>query len=99
MRQPKPFKIPTDAEIEIAYNAMLPEMDGGTAVRMGHMAAGNQMLRYQVRKLLENAAATADAGVMTPAMAMESVVGSAMAFGLHLGIHLGLARRAKETVQ
>ena len=99
MRLPKPFKIPTDEEIEVAYGVMLPEMTGSTAVRVGHMAAGNQMLRYQVRKLLENAAATVDAGAMTPAMAMESVVGSAIAFGLHLGIHLGLARRTKKTVQ
>jgi hypothetical protein len=94
------FNMPTDQEIEIAHNSMLPEMDDGdTAVRMGHMAAGNRMLRYQVRKLLRNAFVSVDAGLMTPTQAMESVVGSAMAYGLHLGIHVGLARRTKEAVQ
>ncbi len=93
------FAIPTNQEIDLAYRTMLPEMTTGAADKMGRMTSRNPMLQYQIRELLNDAAATAKAGGMTPAMAMESVVASAMAYGLHLGIHIGMARRGKDPVQ
>ncbi len=94
----RPFNIPTDDEIERAYQAMMREMNDGNADKMGRMTSRNRMLQYQIRGILRNAASFVEAGAMPPALAMESSIGSAMAYGLQLGIHIGLAR-AKEKIQ
>ncbi len=88
----KPFKIPTDHEIERAYQAMMQEMNDPNATKMGRMTSRNPMLQHQIRGILKHAATTVEVGAMSPATAMESAVGGAMAYGLQLGIHIGLAR-------
>lgn len=94
------FEIPTEAEIEMAYRTMLPDLaEQKTADRMGRLAAANPMFQFQVRKMLESAVVSAKLGSMNAAAALEAVVGGAMMYGLHLGIHIGLARRTRENVQ
>jgi hypothetical protein len=94
------FKIPTDTEIEMAYTTMLPDMrNQETAARMGQLTATNPMLQYQIGKLLEGAFAAVKAGAMDAGVAMEAVIGSALGYGLHLGIYIGQARGGNESVQ
>ncbi len=94
----KPFKIPTDREIERAYQAMMQEMNSPNADKMGRMTSSNRMLQYQIRGILQQVRSVVGAGALSPALAMESAVGGAMAYGLQLGIHIGIAR-AKEKIQ
>ena len=94
----KPFKIPTDDEIERAYQAMMQEMNDPNAAKMGRLTSRNRMLQYQIRGILQHASSTVEVGALTPSGAMESAVGGAMAYGLQLGIHIGLLR-GKEPIQ
>lgn len=92
-----PFHPPTDQEIERANQAMMQEMNYSNADKMAGLTAHNRVLQCEILCMMAKLASAVEAGIPA-ALAMEAAVGGAMAFGLQLGMHIGL-QRDRESIQ
>ncbi len=96
MTSTRPFRIPTKDEIERAAQDMVPDLTAGTADKMGRLASNHPGLQAIIREMMRTAATSVEARSMTPVMAMESVIGSAIAYGIHMGVYIGMAREKRK---
>ncbi len=94
------MKVPTNEEIKAAYDAFFVDAhDPDLARQMGDMASSNEMLRWQVKQLAAGYDCKRHGAIrkkLGDRRFMESVIASAVMYGVTRGIYIGQDRQREK---